>query len=335
MDTFENLLNEVEEFTKAEADKLKKNRDDLTSKNTQKIEVGKDKRADEQHKDKLSDIRKKVAQEQQNVDNLDIDVGRLLNIQKQFYETCNNDEVVKRLRQETATEYTTKEKDEILAGIQSCYNLALENMQKALENFQKDYDRKLQESLYILRKCLEELEREKKFEFDGYNFKNSVSYQNAMKLNIDAIRKEAERTKTKAHTRVIANPIKQQKYKWYQFFEKIEQRFAPDTISEQVEDKYNLDFLKKTLDKTNSDAESLCHETREKYEKDYENIKEGIKKELDQLAKDLMQTEEAIQEQNQRIAELSEDINRLEKAKRQSEDTVLWLQTLKRKIEEV
>ncbi len=337
LDTFEDLLDEVEKFNESEANKLKKTIDALTSKNAQKITAGKDKKIDEQRKNKLSDIRIEVTKEQQKIDSFVIEEDRINSVEKQFKETCDDDKFVELIRTEVKNkkEYTAKEKEEILTGVRECYNRAWKNVENTLSSFQKDYNRKLQESLDNLRNRLEELEREKKFEFDGYNFKNSVSYQNAMKLNINDLRKEAEKTKTKAHIRVVANPIKQQKYKWYQFFAKIDQFFAPDTIEEQVEDKYDLSFLRNILSNTNREVAMLCADTIKNYKSDCERIKKGIQEELTQLANDLAQTEKAIQVRNQRIIVLSKDINQLEAAKKESDRTVQWLQTLKRKIEEV
>ncbi|MEY8356768.1 hypothetical protein AALB39_25925 [Lachnospiraceae bacterium 54-53] len=337
MNTFDVLLKDVSYFIEFEEFLLQKKLEDLGKDTSEKEEVEKEKEVEENRENNLIRLKKLVEEQKKAIDNITFDDHKLIEIRRNFTTVIESDSVIESVRKTSSLS-----KEEISKTIDAIYNVFSREWSKAnseLETFANEYKNQLQSICQTLKVITQEMQKGEGYNWNGYNYSNSLGMSKVKNLDANSLRKQVEDTKEtikQGEYKKERNPIKDEFYEWWQFIKLINQTLAPDKITKWVETEkevYNTKPLQEYLTTCLADFWELCKKTQKSYEEDFKKLKDQAQFIADDIINDVEETNKSIKDYQRKINAYGNNIEVLNREVKEIEKRSQFLKDLLNQIE--
>jgi len=338
IETFDSILNDVAEFANVETQKLRERTANL-GKNTSEREEVEEKRVREEEKTKkLSAVKTEVEQQKKAIAKIKFDHGKMNNIRKNLEVKIETSSEIIEVR-ENNNKYSAEKVASLMESIEQIFDEAWKIASSNFEKMTIEYKSQLSSIIEGLKGIIVNIEKNNNYDLAGYNFLHSVSSDKIIHLDINKIRDEINDTKETidGYCKMVHNPIKDEQYNWYQFGKKLKQFFAPDKKAQwtEAQELYNVEIINISLTNILTDFRKLCELTEKNYTSDIENIKKQVKQIANDLIADFENTIKDIKSLEDRIEKLGNNMDGLQREMQESEGRLKWLKNLKNIIDGV
>lgn len=344
LETFEDILEDVNGFTSGILSDLKQTKTELGEKESERKEVSKRKECVKEKIAALKSAETKIADQLAALDNIKFDSAALKRAITGFQVDIEADDEITFIRSNPKVKTGQKSHSEVLTEIsnrvtriKSLFDRTLKKTNDELERIKARHDDQILSIYDCLRTIVNDLEKSGIFDQGEYKFTNSVMWKMNF-ANIDS-KKFAEDLQQKvvdksSYQKDVPNYKKREWKSSWNPFKKIGSWFMSDTVSEtvKVDGYYETTAICQSID---SYLLGLQRES-ENMRKTFEGMTEGSKKMVKEMTKrllhELAQFLNDIKAQDERLDKLRESIDDLNAEISRSEETHIWLTELENRI---
>ena len=346
LDTFEDILEDVNNFNDGILADLKQMEKDLGERNRDRKEARETRKSAEEKIGVLEKTEEKIESQMDVLDGIKLDSNALRSAVSDFRADLEAEKEVTFIRWHYKISTGQKSRAEVeheinerASNIKDAFARNLSKINKKLEEIEAMYNTQILTVFGFLKSAVKELEDSGVFQQGEYKFTDSVMWKtnfrniDAEKLAFDMKRKVVDK---EIRNEKVGNSKKREWGSSWNLFKKFGSLFMEDYKIEvrNIDGYYETNELNHNLDAYYAYVE----EERINMEQMFEQILEGSKHQvhdmINRLLKELQQFNSDIRKQEQRIEELGKSINELNKAIEENEETCRWLKDLKVKIEE-
>lgn len=345
LDTFEDILEDVNGFTSGVLADLNKAKRELGEKHSERKEVIERKESVNEKIAALKDAERNVYEQLKNLDKISFDAVALKKAMGEFRADIEDDKDIVFIRKNPRVMTGTKSRYEVeaeindrAARIQRLFDRTLRKTNEKLEEIKSVHDRQLGEIFSLLKSVVVNLENSGIFKQGEYKFTDSVLW----KMNFFNIDSESfiEDLKKKIIDRsVTLNKVRnRKKEKWsssWNPLKKIRAWFMDEyeNIPVDVEGYYETTYLRQSIEGYLQNLTEQSDTMKKNFEAIINDSKAHVNKLIAMLLRELKQFIVDIEEQKKRIEELGGSISRLNNEIQKKTETHNWLNNLKKKIE--
>ena len=346
LDTFEDILEDVNNFNDGILADLKQMEKDLGERNRDRKEARETRKSAEEKIGVLEKTEEKIESQMDVLDGIKLDSNALRSAVSDFRADLEAEKEVTFIRWHYKISTGQKSRAEVeheinerASNIKDAFARNLSKINKKLEEIEAMYNTQILTVFGFLKSAVKELEDSGVFQQGEYKFTDSVMWKtnfrniDAEKLAFDMKRKVVDK---EIRNEKVGNSKKREWGSSWNLFKKFGSLFMEDYKIEvrNIDGYYETNELNHNLDAYYAYVE----EERINMEQMFEQILEGstnqVQEMIKRLLKELQQFHSDIRKQEQRIEELGKSINELNKAIEENEETCRWLKDLKVKIEE-
>ena len=338
IETFDLLLESVKEFSDAQAKLLRERIDDMGKDTTEREEVERQKKLEEEKETALRKLKEKVEEEKSKIALIKLDMSKLQKVREDMDVKIETDPSSARVRKATGNEKLSDSELQSLASkISTIFADAWNDVDETFSAISGDYKKKINDICAVLNGIASEL---KKFNIHGYDFSSSLALKKIQLRDAQSLVKDIQKTKQEKSDWVTTkkrNPIKDVEYKKWQIFKRIGQFFASDTIEETKQvhwNEYSLSSLKQYITDIYADFKQLSSDAETNYEGEINGMKTNASKMADDVVKDIKVIVDKITEYKKKINSLGDNIESLQSEIDACNDTIDWLCNLIKNISE-
>lgn len=335
METFDALLQDITEFVNYETQAYEKAREALGKTISAGEEAEKQKKEQEIEESRLQSINAKIEEQKERISSINYTHGEVHQISADFDSAVENSPTISQMRARTGM-ITAKELNQCIKDIYSVITPQWEVAQKKFDAHTSIYKTKLAE----IKAELQTIRTALSVENEDPIFKSLSSGKHIDGFSEESFRAAAALTKKTETVRVQkgtkTNPIKNEKYKWWQFGKKIKQFFAEDEVPNYVnveQDKYEIAALLIKLTEITTEFAKLCEQTELEFLEDIATAKMVALQYADDVSDDLSAITEKLKTLRETIISLKSNLPELEAKQKESQKTLKWLQNLKEIID--
>ena len=345
LDTFEDILEDVDDFTNGVLAELKKAERDLGEKSSEREEAqGRKKDANE----KIAVLEKAKARATEQLKSLDKIVFNAASLKRavsEFRADIDGDSEIVFIRTNDKVSTGQKSNDEVLqeierrtSHIKGLFDRTIRQTNEKLESIKAEHDSQLVDIFEVLKDIVKELESSEIFRQGEYDFTRSVSWKKDFasidsKGFADALKKKVVSKTTKQ--------VQEKNYKkadWgssWNPFKRIGSWFMDDykTVTKSVDGYYETTEMRHSIDEYMFEMQKQCDAMKKEFEAILDGSKDEVRNMTERLLGELQRFLTDIKNQEIRIADLSSSISDLTKEIESYTVTKNWLSALKNKIE--
>lgn len=348
LETFEDILDDVNSFTNATLAQLKQAKIELGEKNGERKEVSRRKENAEEKIAALEIAKEKINLKAQDLEKIQFDSEKMNGEMRRILKEINADSDIQYFRAHQYSGVNTGQKSryEVEADIESrisnikrLLDSKLYEIKQALGSIKKEYDNQSQEIFNMVRDTVGELENAGVLNQGEYKFTDSVWWKmNLGDISSAQLVSDVKTTVVDRTTRIVQTRNKK-KEEWSSSLNPLKwigSHFMDDYIG--VEKKVSGSYkTEKVMHRINNYINDLDKKSKQ-MEADFKNNLENKKKEVRDLVNRILQEVknflEDIRKQELRIESLSDSIENLDEEIQKNNEMYLWLNHLKTKIEE-
>lgn len=348
LETFEDILDDVNSFTNATLAQLKQAKVELGEKNGERKEVSRRKENAEEKIAALEIAKEKINLKAQELEKIQFDSEKMNGEMKRILREINTDSDIQYFRAHYYSGVNTGQKSryEVEADIKSrisnikrLLDSKVYEIKQVLESVKKEYDNQSQEIFNMVRDTVSELVNAGVLNQGEYKFTDSVWWKmNLGDISSAQLISDVKTTVVDRTTRIVQTRNKK-KEEWSSSlnpFKWIGSRFMDDYIG--VEKKVAGSYkTEKAMQRINDYINDLDEKSKQ-MEEDFKNNLEIKKMEVGDLVNRILQEVknflEDVKNQELRIESLSDSIENLDGEIQKNNEMYLWLNHLKTKIEE-
>lgn len=349
LETFEDILDDVNSFTNATLAQLKQAKVELGEKNGERKEVSRRKENAEEKIAALEIAQEKIRVKLDELDSIHFDSEKLGNAIKGFIREINENTDVQYFREHIYSGVNTgqKSRNEVEADINSrifrikrLFDSNLCKTNDVLEDMKKQYDNQIQRIFNVVRDSVAELENAGVFSQGEYKFTDSVWWKVTLgnissdQLISDVRVSIVDRT---TRTRRVRNAKKDEWGSSWNPFKKFGSLFMESEVEveKKVDGSYKTTQIMSRIINYTRDIEEKGKQMQNSFVENLDKQKEKVNELVDRILKEVSNFLEDIRNQEMRIESLGGSIIQLDEEIRNCNITYAWLNSLKRKIEEV
>lgn len=332
METFDILLESVQEFSAAQAKILRKRIEEMGKDTTAREEVEKKKEVEEKKETALRKLKESVETEKIKIESINLDMSKLQEVRENIDVKIETDSKISRVRNAAEKEeLSDAELKTLVAGIAKIFSDACTDVDTAFAEISTEYKIKIDEICSVLNGIAADL---KQYNIYGYDFSSSLALKKIKTIDAKSLEKAIKETKQEKITRTPVkkrNPIKDVEYKKWQIFKRIGQFWADDYIEEfkQVKsNEYSLSSLKRYITDISGEFKKLSSEAEVKYKYEIDGMKENASNMANDVVKDINAIVGKITQYKERIDSLGDNIDVLNNEISVCNDTIEWLSSL-------
>lgn len=339
LDTFDALLQALNNMTEFEDEKLKKRIEDVGKGISEREEVERERQEQENRKRKLSLLEKKVREQKQRINDISFSAQKFLAIRKDVEKALEAEKDVKKIRAR-GNKFTKSEIDELVSSVNEIFSNALDKAMGQFEKLTGEYQEKLNEICEELKAIARDLQDGSGYDFEGYRFADALSVAKVKRLDINSLRRQIESTKeTVTEKKKVKkdNPIKKQKYKWWQVGKNLKKMFSPKKITVKVDEKkdlYTAEPLQICLDDALMDFRELCENTGASYSDDIDKMRRQALQMADNIPEDIRAAADRISGFMKKINDCGNNLAALEQQMAAIRENKEFLHSLMEEIKE-
>lgn len=346
IDTFEDILEDVNGFTSGILADLSEAKRELGEKRSERKEAKEIKESLNEKIAALESAKRKIDKQLKALDGIVFDSNALDAAFGEFIADIEDDNEIIFIRANPKVMTGQKSRSEVeneiyyRAGrVKAAFDSALQKTNKKLEEIKQNHDMQITEIFEVLKSVVTELESTGVLQQGEYKFTDSVFW----KMNFANIESDSFFYDMKKYvvdrstiTKKVRNKVKKEWSSSWNPFKKIPSLFMKDYINSKI----NVDGYYETTDLLKSIENYLrkLNLDREDMEKDFKNSMENSKKHVRDLTcillRELTQFLDDIKEQKEKIKIIRSSISKLNDEIEKNRDTYNWLNKLKTKIEE-
>ena len=341
LETFEDILEDVNGFTSGILSDLKKTQAELGEKVSEREEVSERKECVEGKIAALKNAEVEIANQLAALDNVRFDSAALKRAIAEFQAEIELDDEITFIRSNPKVKTGQKSHAEVLAEIsnritriKSVFDATLKKTNDELERIKANHDKQILSIYGCLRTIVTNLEKSGIFDQDEYRFTNSVTWKKDF-ANIDS-QKFAEDLQQKVVDRSSRDIPNYKKWEWknsWNPFKKIGSWFMSDTLgTEKIDGYYETSAMCQSIDSYYLELQRESDNMRKKFEDLTNESKTMVKNMTKRLLRELTQFLNDIKAQNERLGTLRESIDDLNAEIARSEKTHIWLTELENRI---
>ena len=346
LDTFEDILEDVNNFNDGILADLRQMKKDLGERNRDRKEAGETRKSAEEKIGVLEKTEEKIKNQMKILDGIKFDSNALTNAVTDFRADIEadkdvtfirrNQKIMTGQRSRAEVEYEINERTN---SIKNLFGRTLCKINKQLEEIKAVHDSQICAVFGFLKSSVEELESSGVFQQGEYKFTDSVMWKmNFANIDVDRFASDMKRriVDKETITEKVSNAKKREWGSSWNPFKKFGSLFMED-YKIQVREKdgsYETTELCSRIDKYYEYLKSESNSMEQTFIQILEGSKRQVKEMIERLLKELQKFLSDIQTQEQRIEELGKSINELKQAIKENEETRRWLKDLKVKIEE-
>mgnify|MGYP000268962371 CR=1 FL=1 len=341
LETFEDIIEDVNGFTTGILSDLKKKKLKLGEKESERKEENERKGCVEGKIDALKKAKVETANQLAVLDGVRFDSVALKRAITDFQVEIEAADAITFIRRNPKVKTGQKTHDEVLAEIsnlvtriKSVFDATFKKTNDELERIKADHDKQILCIYGCLRTIVANLERSGIFDYGEYRFTDSVTWKknfaniDSQKFTEDLRRKVVDRS-----SRDIPNYKKREWQNSWNPLKKIGALFMSDTLgTEKIDGYYETGALCKSIDSYYFELNRESENMQENFENMINESKEKVKEMTNRLLHELDQFMHDIKVQEERLGLISKDIDVLNTEIAKSEEIHIWLTKLKNKI---
>ena len=344
LETFEDILEDVEHFEEATLYDIRKKVDELGKNESEGREVRKSKNSVKEKFDALKKEKEKIEKQRKKLNKIKFDSVSLKVSMGKFQAEIESDPVISSMRANKIINTGQKEhwqvEEEIkekVRHIKDLFDDALCRTSKKVEEINKVNDIQIKKIFEELKKIVKEIEASGVLEEGKYDFTNTVFWKlNFSKINTDLFSTHLmHEVKDKyVEEYEVLNDRKIELASSRNIFKKIRAAFMSEYVNktELIDGSYDVSYvvekISKYLKKLNKESILM----QDEFEKVTEESKDKVNDLLDQLTNEIHNFLEDIKAKNELIEKLGCDSEKLAEERDKMSNTLKWLNDLKNKI---
>ena len=349
LETFEDILDDVDSFTNATPVQLKQAKIELGERSGERKEVSRRKENAEEKIAALEIAQKKIKVKLDELDGIHFDSEKLGYAIKGFISEINENTDVQYFREHIYSGVNTgqKSRNEVEADINSricrikeLFDSNLYKTNEVLEDMKKQYDSQIQRIFNVVRDSVAELENAGVFNQGEYKFTDSVWWKVTLgnissdQLISDVRVSIVDRT---TRTRRVRNAKKDEWGSSWNPFKKLGSLFMESEVEveKKVDGSYKTTQIMGRIINYTRDIEEKGKQMQKSFVENLNKQKEKVNELVDRILMEVSNFLEDIRNQEMRIESLGGSIIQLDEEIQNCNITYAWLDSLKRKIEEV
>ena len=349
LETFEDILDDVDSFTNATLVQLKQAKIELGERSGERKEVSRRKENAEEKIAALEIAQKKIKVKLDELDGIHFDSEKLGYAIKGFISEINENTDVQYFREHIYSGVNTgqKSRNEVEADINSricrikeLFDSNLYKTNEVLEDMKKQYDSQIQRIFNVVRDSVAELENAGVFNQGEYKFTDSVWWKVTLgnissdQLISDVRVSIVDRT---TRTRRVRNAKKDEWGSSWNPFKKLGSLFMESEVEveKKVDGSYKTTQIMGRIINYTRDIEEKGKQMQKSFVENLNKQKEKVNELVDRILMEVSNFLEDIRNQEMRIESLGGSIIQLDEEIQNCNITYAWLDSLKRKIEEV
>ena len=334
LETFEDILEDVNGFTFGILSDLKKTKAELGEKESERKEVSEKKECVEGKIAALKNAKVEIAKQHAALDNVRFDSAALKRAITDFQVEIEADDGITFIRSNPKVKTGQKTHAEVLVKhIKSVFDAALKKTNNELEKIKTNHDKQILSIYGCLRTIVTDLERRGIFEQGEYSFKDSVTGKKFDEIDPQKFLENLQQKVVDRSSRDIPNHKKREWKNSWNPLKKIGSLFMSDTLgTEKIDGYYETSVMCQSIDDYNQKLQRESDNMRKKFEDMTNESKKMVKDMTRQLLRELTQFLNDIKAQDERLATLRESIDDLNAEIDKSEKTHIWLTELENRI---
>lgn len=344
LNTFEDILEDVEGFTNGVLDELKQAEKELGERSSERKEASERKRGVEEKIAALEKAKRKIEEQLKSLEDIKFDSESLRKTTGEFRADIEDDREIVFIRQNPRVHTGQKSHIEVeneisrrISNIKNLFERTLRKTNKKLEEIKAKHDSQILDIFGYLKSAVVELENSGVFSQGEYKFTDSVLW----KMNFANI--NSEKFASDMRKNVVDKSIKTEKIRNYKKdewrsswnpFKKIGSWFMDDykTVTKTIDGYYETTELRKSIDGYLLNLQRESGNMEKTFMKILEDSKKKVHELIEKLLQELRSFLADIQTQEERIERLGNSISKLNKEIKANEETRKWLEELKEKI---
>lgn len=345
LDTFEDILEDVNGFTTGVLADLNQAKRELGEKSSERREASERKESANEKIAALEKAKRKIDEQLKALNDIKFDSNALRNATGEFRADIEDDKEITFIRRNPKVMTGQKSHYEVeneinsrIANIKALFDRTLRKTNKKLEEIKSVHDKQILEIFGMLKTAVAELESSGVFKQGEYKFTDSVLWKmNFANINSDSFasdlkKKVVDRSTT---TERVRNHKKDEWSSSWNPFKKIGSWFMDDykTITVNVDGYYETTDIRKSIEGYLLNLQRESTDMENNFKKIMEDSKKKVRDLTDSLLRELTQFLEDIKKQEARIEQLGNSISELNDEIEKSEETASWLNNLKEMIE--
>lgn len=341
LETFEDILEDVNGFTSGILSDLKQTKSELGEKESERKEVSERKECVKEKIAALKSAESKIADQLAALDSIKFDSAALKRAITGFQVEIESDDEITFIRSNPKVKTGQKSHSEVLAEIstrvtriKSVFGKTLKKTNDELERIKAKHDEQILSIYDCLRTIVSDLEKSGIFDQGEYKFTDSVTWKKNF-ANIDS-KKFAEDLQQKVVDRSSRDIPNYKKREWrnsWNPFKKIGSLFMSDISgTEKIDGYYETGVMCQSIDGYYLELQRESENMREKFEGMTEGSKTMVKDMTKRLLRELAQFLNDIKVQDERLDKLRESIDDLNAEIARSEEIHIWLTELENRI---
>ena len=345
LDTFEDILEDVNGFTNGILADLNKAKRKLGEKSCERREANERKESVNEKIAALERAKRKIDEQLKALNNITFDSKALRKAIGDFLADIEDDEEIKFIRANPKVATGQKSHYDVeneinsrIANIKASFDRILRKTNNKLEEIKRIHDRQILEIFGLLKVVIMELEESGVFKQGEYKFTNSVLWKmNFANINSDNFasdlkKKVVDRSTT---TERVRNSKKDEWRSSWNLFKKLGSLFMDEykTVIVDVDGYYETTDIHKSINEYLINMERERVNMENNFNKSMEDSKNKVYDLTDRLLRELAHFLEDIKKQEERIEQLSSSISELNNEIEKSEATAIWSNNLKEMIE--
>lgn len=346
LETFEDILEDVENFSSATLEALEKSMKHLGEKRGEREGVIERKTSAEEKKAILEKAKNQSENELKRLNDIVFDSMSLKGAIGRIRDEIESDETIIFIRNNPIVNTNGKTPDVVNKEIRELVNKTKRVFQKAydktkqkLMEIEKIHNGQIVEIFNVLKKIVSDLEISGLFEQGEYKFSNSVLWNRDFK-NLDARKfiSEIKDSKVEKNKKMTVSNAKKTEYKNSKnIFKKIKSVFMASEVEvyRTVVESYSTEILLKNIAQYLYELRKSSDELEKEFKGMLNKSKSTVRRMIAELVSELEAFYEDIDKQEKSLALLCNDIDSLEEAVSNQKSTSDWLVNLKEKIKGV
>lgn len=344
LETFEDILEDVNGFTSGILSDLKKTKSELGEKESERKEVGERKECVQEKIAALTSARRKIDGQLAALDGIKFDSVALKRAIGNFNAEIESDRVIAFIRSHPKVMTGQKTKSEVkseisnyVTHIESLFDSTLKKTNDKLEQIKKKHDNQIKDIYSCLRTIVGDLKNSGIFNQGEYRFTDSVMWKMTF-ANIDSQKfiDDLQQTVVDKSTRPADVP-NYKKREWessWNPLKKIGSLFMSDTVQEYVpvDGYYETTAICRSLDNYYRELNRESENMQKKCESMIADSREMVKKMISRLMHEVNQFLDDIDAQDRRLDKLKDSIEDLNAEIARNEETRIWLTGLESMI---
>lgn len=345
LDTFEDILEDVNGFTNGVLADLTQAETELGEKESERKEVSGRKKGVEEKIAALEKAKGKIDIQLKALDEIKFDSNALRKATAEFRADIEDDSEITFIRQTpkvmTGQKSRSAVEDEInsrIAKIKALFDRTLGKTNKKLEEIKKVHDKQLLDIFDLLKATVIELEKSGIFKQGEYKFTDSVLWKmNFANINADSFASDMKKkvVDRSTKTKQVRNYKKEEWSSSWNPFKKIGSWFMDDykTVEYNVDGYYETTEIRKSIDGYLLNLQRESTNMENSFKSVMDDSKRKVRELIDRLLTELTKFLEDIKTQEKRIKAIGNSMEELGKEIEKNRATHEWLSELKKKIE--